>query len=235
METTKLGNLKLYGAGHAAGGAYHNVSIKGEGVVGDGLSAVGCRIYGTGLFLGKAETERLRVLGESECKGDLTAGKINIYGTMKVSGSLQFDRFNLKGQTEIGGNMTGESCDVKGKLSVIGDCETEMFHVTGCVDVSGLLNSGEIKLRLSHDISHVQEIGGTTITVKRRASFFSRKKGKLIADVIEGDRVYLDNTEAAVVRGKEVIIGPGCSIGTIEYENKCECDPHSQIKEKTKL
>lgn len=118
METTKLGNLKLYGAGHAAGGAYHNVSIKGEGVVGEGLSAVGCRIYGTGLFLGKAETERLRVLGESECKGDLTAGKINIYGTMKVSGSLQFDRFNLKGQTEIGGNMTGESCDVKGKLSV---------------------------------------------------------------------------------------------------------------------
>lgn len=55
---------------------------------------------------------------------------------------------------------------------------------------------------------------------------------KLIADVIEGDRVYLENTEAAVVRGKEVIIGPGCSIGTIEYENKYECDPHSQIKEK---
>lgn len=39
METTKLGNLKLYGAGHAAGGAYHHVSIKGEGVVGEGLSA----------------------------------------------------------------------------------------------------------------------------------------------------------------------------------------------------
>lgn len=117
------------------------------------------------------------MLGESECKGDLTAGKINIYGTMKVSGSLQFDRFNLKGQTEIGGNMTGESCDVKGKLSVIGDCETEMFHVTGCVDVSGLLNSGEIKLGLSHDISHVQEIGGTTITVKRRASFLAGRKG----------------------------------------------------------
>lgn len=57
---------------------------------------------------------------------------------------------------------------------------------------------------------------------------------KLIADVIEGDRVYLENTEAAVVRGKEVIIG-GCSIGTIEYANKYECDPHSQIKEKTKL
>ncbi|MBL3649171.1 hypothetical protein ABZM97_05015 [Bacillus vallismortis] len=235
METTKLGNLKLYGAGHAAGGAYHHVSIKGEGVVGEGLSAAGCRIFGTGCFLGKAETDRLRVYGESEFKGDLTAGRINVYGTMKVSGSLQFDRFNLKGLTEIGGNMTGESCDVKGKLSVKGDCETEMFHVTGCVDVSGLLNAGDIKLGLSHDVSYVREIGGTTIIVKRRASFFKRKNTKLIANVIEGDQVYLENTEAAVVRGKEVIIGPGCSIGTIEYKNKYECDHHSKVKEKIKL
>ncbi|NTU27003.1 hypothetical protein HPX95_12520 [Bacillus tequilensis] len=235
MEITKLGNLKLYGAGHAAGGAYHHVSIKGEGVVGEGLSAAGCRIFGTGLFLGKAETERLRVFGESEFKGGLTAGRITIYGTMKVSGSLQFNRFNLKGLTEIHGNMTGESCDVKGKLGVKGNCETEMFHVTGCVDVSGLLNAGDIKLGLGHDVSYVREIGGTSIAVKRRTGLFNRKKVKLIADLIEGDQVYLENTEAAVVRGKEVVIGPGCSIGTIEYKNTCECDQHSKIKEKHKL
>lgn len=53
MEATKLGNLKLYGTGHAAGGAYHHVSIKGKGVIGEGLSAAGCRIFGTGLFSGK--------------------------------------------------------------------------------------------------------------------------------------------------------------------------------------
>ncbi|MEG7381608.1 hypothetical protein V5785_20405 [Bacillus subtilis] len=235
MENTKIGNLKLYGAGHAAGGAYHHVSIKGEGVVSEGLSAAGCRIFGTGCFLGKAETERLRVFGESEFKDNLTAGRINIYGTMKVSGSIQFDRFHLKGLTEICGNMAGALCDVKGKLSVKGNCETERFHVTGCVDVSGLLNAGDIKLELSHDVSHVREIGGTSITVKRRASFFNRKKVKLIADLIEGDQVYLENTEAAVVRGKEVMIGPGCSIGTIEYKNKCECDDHSKVEEKTKI
>lgn len=177
------------------------------------------------------------MFGESEFKDNLTAGRINIYGTMKVSGSLQFDRFNLKGLTEICGNMAGELCDVKGELSVKGNCETERFHVTGCVDVSGLLNAGDIKLELRHDVSHVREIGGASITVKRkrRASFFNRKKVKLIADLIEGDQVYLENTEAAVVRGKEVMIGPGCSIGTIEYKNKCECDDHSKVEEKTKM
>ncbi|MEK5082844.1 hypothetical protein [Bacillus sp. FSL H8-0515] len=235
METTKLGNLKLYGAGHAAGGVYHHVSIKGEGVVGEELSAVSCRILGTGCFLGKAEAERLCVYGESEFKDNLAAGRVTIYGTMKVIGSLQFDRFKLKGLTEIGGNMTGESCDVKGQLSIKGDCETEMFRVTGCINVSGLLNAGDLKLGLSHDVSRVREIGGTSITVKRRAGFFNRRKAKLMADLIEGDQIYLENTEAAVVRGNEVMIGPGCSIGTIEYTNKCKCDHHSKIKETIKL
>lgn len=68
MYIEKNGNLKLYGAGHAAGGAYHRVSIKGEGVVSEGLSAAGCRIFGTGCFLGKAETERLRCLEKVNLK-----------------------------------------------------------------------------------------------------------------------------------------------------------------------
>ncbi|MFK3812128.1 hypothetical protein [Bacillus halotolerans] len=235
METVKLGNLKLYGAGHAAGGAYHHVSIKGEGTVGEGLSAAGCRIYGTGRFLGNAETERLKVFGESEFEGDLTAHKISIYGTMQVRGALHVGRLKLKGLTEIGGNMAGDSCEAKGKLSVKGDCEIESFHITGCVDVTGLLNAGEIDIGLSHDASRVREIGGTSITVKKRARFFTRKKAKLTAELIEGDKIYLENTEAAVVRGKEVVIGPGCKIGTVEFENKCECDQHSKMMKRIKL
>ncbi len=78
-------------------------------------SVMGCLLraaaYSEQAAFSTAETERLRVFGESEFKGNLTAGRINIFGTMKVSGSLQFDRFNLKGLTEISGSMTGESCD----------------------------------------------------------------------------------------------------------------------------
>lgn len=168
METAKLGHLKLYGAGHASVGAYHHVSIEGEGVIGEGLSAAGCRIYGTGRFLGNVETERLKVLGESDFEGDLSAGKISIYGTMQVRGALHVGRLKLKGLTEIGGNMAGDSCEAKGKLSVKGDCEIESFYITGCVDVTGLLNAGEIDIGLSRDASRVREIGGTSITVKKR-------------------------------------------------------------------
>ena len=50
METTKIDSFKMYGAGHASGGSYQNVSIKGEGTVGEGLQSERCRIFGTGLF-----------------------------------------------------------------------------------------------------------------------------------------------------------------------------------------
>lgn len=131
--------------------------------------------------------------------------------------------------------MIGELCDVKGKFSVKGDCEMEMFYVIGCIDVLGLLNVGDIKFGLSYDVSYVWEIGGIVIIVKSCVSFFNWKKVKLIVDVIEGDQVYLENIEVVVVRGKEVIIGLGCSIGIIEYKNICECDYYLNIKEKIKL
>ncbi|MDO3662894.1 hypothetical protein [Bacillus sp. C28GYM-DRY-1] len=71
----------------------------------------------------------------------------------------------------------------------------------------GLLNAGDIKLGLSHDKS-LREIGGTTIIVKRRASFFNRpvesetdcRRHRRIS------RFMWRIARAAVVRGKEVII-----------------------------
>lgn len=86
MEVIKLGNLKLYGIGYVVGGVYYYVSIKGKGVIGEGLFVVGCCIFGIGFFFGKVESEWLCVFGESECKGNLLVGRINIYGIMKVSG-----------------------------------------------------------------------------------------------------------------------------------------------------
>ncbi|MBT2575532.1 hypothetical protein J7E26_16545 [Bacillus sp. ISL-51] len=232
METTKKqSNLKLYGAGHAAGGSYHYVNIKGEGVVGEGLQSERCRIFGTGRFLGDAAVNRFRIFGESEVEGNLSAGAISVFGTMKIGGSLRFREMKLKGLAEISGYAAGDHCDVKGSLTVKGDCETERFHAASCIDVAGLLNAGEIKINLRHDASRVKEIGGTSIAVKRKTGFFKRNEGTLSAELIEGDTIYLENTHAEIVRGKHVEIGPGCKIGKIEYQTSCKRHAQSSVHE----
>ncbi|MES1032979.1 hypothetical protein FOA26_12990 [Bacillus velezensis] len=232
METTKkLSHLKMYGAGHASGGSYQNVSIKGEGTVGEGLQSERCRIFGTGLFLGDAEINRLKIFGEHEVAGDLSARSANVMGTLKVGGSMRFATMRLKGLAEIGGGAAGERCHIKGSLTVSGDCQTELLHVTGCINVAGLLNAGDVNIHLRYDRSRVKEIGGTSITVRRKPGFLKRKAGALSAELIEGDAIYLEYTEADIVRGKHVEIGPGCKIGKIEYQTSCKSHEKSTVQE----
>jgi hypothetical protein len=52
--------------------------------------------------------------------------------------------------------------------------------------------------------------------------------------VIEGDDIYLENTVAEIVRGNSVEIGPGCTIGLVEYANKFSKDKDSTVKKETK-
>lgn len=103
----------MYGAGHAAGGSYQNVSIKGEGTVGEGLRSEQRRIFGTGRFLGDAETNRLKIFGEHEVEGDLSARSANVIGTLKIGGSMRFTRMRLKGLADISGSLCGRAVPYK--------------------------------------------------------------------------------------------------------------------------
>jgi len=65
-----------------------------------------------------------------------------------------------------------------------------------------------------------------TVTVR------SRNTGMLTAESIEGDRVYLESTQADVVRGREVSIGPSCRIRRVEYSQSLQVDPTAEVAER---
>ena len=104
---------------------------------------------------------------------------------------------------------------VTGNISSAGDCNAEIFTVGGGLTIDGLLNADIVKINLYWSCK-VREIGGSEITVKKsgKLSFLGLKlivtpggQNELIANIIEGDSVYLENTTAKVVRGTDVTIG----------------------------
>lgn len=95
----------------------------------------------------------------------------------------------------------------------------------------GIVKRGDVNIHLRYDRSRVKEIGGTSITVRRKPGFLKRKAGALSAELIEGDAIYLEYTEADIVRGKHVEIGPGCKIGKIEYQTSCKSHEKSTVQE----
>ena len=60
-------------------------------------------------------------------------------------------------------------------------------------------------------------------------------KGELTTELIEGDEIYLENTNAKIVRGNNITIGEGCNIGLIEYSGEINISSESIVKEQKKI
>ena len=57
----------------------------------------------------------------------------------------------------------------------------------------------------------------------------------LTADIIEGDLIYLENTNAKIVRGNNVTIGTGCKIELVEYKESFKKDEKSIVDKNNKI
>ena len=57
----------------------------------------------------------------------------------------------------------------------------------------------------------------------------------LEAELIEGEEIDLQATKAGVVRGRNVVIGPGCEIERVEYSGSLMVAPEAKVGEQVKV
>jgi cytoskeletal protein CcmA (bactofilin family) len=228
--------LVINGSGSYPGGKYDKVVIRGEGTIVHDLEGSVFKTYGTSEMAANVKADSMRVFGEAEIQGCLSSKKCLVMGTMSIKGKAEVKELKIRGMMDAGPHLNGEKADIKGSLAVNGDVEFDSFSSIGSFEIKGLLSADTINVRLRHSHSTAEEIGGGKIIVKRKSLLipFIKDEGHLAAKVIEGDHIYLENTEAQIVRGNVVEIGPGCTIGQVEYFDSFSQDKDSTVKVKTK-
>jgi cytoskeletal protein CcmA (bactofilin family) len=111
-----------------------------------------------------------------------------------------------------------------------------------------LLNANKVEVEIN-GFCYAREIGCEEIFVKRAPltpwSFLhklitpflgpKRELDKLTTEVLEGTIINISNTNAKVVRGHDVRLGPGCDIGEVEYSGKLEVDAQAIVGKQTKI
>ncbi len=119
---------------------------------------------------------------------------------------------------------------VVGELYLSGDCQAESIKLNGQLTIAGMLSAEHMTLKIMGP-SEVKEMGGSIISVKsgRMNDLFTGSKSILKAQIIKGDDIELENTEAEIVRGDQIKIGPGCRIGTVEYRSSLQVHPQSEV------
>ena len=221
MDKNKSAELRIHGQGCSSGGKFNTVSIMGEGRIDGDVDCLNLKIYGEGNVDGNVKT----------------ANTASIKGQTTISGNLEANKVKVQGEIEVGGEIFADEAVITGNIHIGGDCNAEVLTLEGGFTIGGLLNADVLKINL-HWKCKVNEIGGSKITVKRdgKLSFLGLKNmftpsghSELVADIIEGDDIYLENTHAKVVRGNNITLGPGCEIALVEYKNDFKQDKEATV------
>lgn len=182
------------------------------------------RLTGDGMLSGDTSCERMACTGTLTIQGDLNGGQLRLTGELSVDGGMRAGSVGGRGEVEVRGSLLAEKLSFTGHLQVGGNCESGSFELAGACSVEGLLSAEQLDISL-YGPCRVKEIGGGRIRVKQSKAAalkrlaFPLQAMSLSADYIEGDEIELAYTEAGLVRGNRVVIGPGCQIGRVEYRD----------------
>lgn len=238
MKEKRFHSIDIGGMGKYAGGEFDRVNISGTGKVEGHLKCNELNVSGMIRINGDLASGKNTISGTARIEGDILGDKMTVSGMLKATGGCSIKEALINGMMKLGKSSKIAVLDNNGSLTVEGNLSGEQLKSDGMIDCSGLLNCEDLEMRLS-GVSHINEIGAATIKVKDShsvagalLSFLVPKKfrtNQLVAEVIEGDNIYLESCEAKVVRGKKVVIGPCCKIDTVEYMDGLEINENSTV------
>jgi len=236
MSFESKNSIHIAGSGISTGGCYDTVVINGSGRITGDMECISFTTNGSSSVEGTIRADRATINGSCRVKDQASGTHYEVNGNMAVESSMSVVKLKTSGTISVHGSLSAEEIESHGNIHVESNCEAERFKLEGAFNIRGLLNADLIEAVLEGN-SSAKEIGGETIRIygkkRERLSWFSRKikYPKLMADTIEGDQVELEYTNASVVRGKSVVIGPGCEIGLVEVEGDYRVSEDAKVEE----
>lgn len=232
---------------------YNDIKILGDGVISEGTFN-NIKIAGSCNIVGDVDANLIKVSGACNSENNIKAEEIKVYGSFNnkgkvfcnklfvVNGAASILKGNFKdlvkvrGELSIKENSSFENIEVLGELKALENFEGNSFYGYGKINIEGLLSADKVEI-ITRDNSEIKEIGGENISIKKNTRkkllgviFNQINKGYVRCNLIEGDNIYLENTICDVIRGENITIGKGCTIGTIEYSNNITVDKDSIVR-----
>ncbi|MCV2270283.1 hypothetical protein [Clostridioides difficile] len=255
----ELSSLRFDGVGKCKGGIFDNVNISGTGKIEGSVKCSKFDSSGSAKVFGTTECNEFFTSGLSKVEGNILASKVEISGLLRCTGNINSVEIDTSG-----------IINVEGYLKANENIDCENINLSGILECNGFLNCEEVNISLN-GISNFNEVGASSINIKKGHGDYCKKfrmlekkhinfekvssnlislgllsirkytESKLFANIIEADEISLENSEVKVVRGKNIKIGKGCYVESLEYSESIEIDEDSivgeikNISEKVKL
>lgn len=235
MKGEETKDLKITGAGQAAGGLYENIRTDGAVKINGDLICTSLISNGSLKVNGSIQGEDCRINGSGIVRGSFSGIRLRVDGSAQVDRDLFMECLEVHGVLKVDGNASAEKTEVFGGIEIDGNAKFEAFKVHGGFKIEGMLYAGTIELMMN-GACRAKEIRGQRVHVRNKLSTRNLLAYlapflavRLTVDVIEGDDIELEGTTARIVRGNSVKIGPGCKIGRVEYKHHYEDNPKAVV------
>lgn len=195
------------------------------------------KIYGSQTFRGDMEAPSVEVLGHLNVRGKLSAARLNLRGECSVAQSCNTQELHSFGSLRTGSLQAGTAA-ASGYISVASSAQADEFRADGAVRIGRLSCTASIHIELGSAcrIRHMTCEGGITIAPSARLlNLPMRPFRKLSCETIEGADIILYKTQADLVCGLNVTLGPGCKIGEVRYRDRLTLHPQSQVGKITQI
>ena len=190
------------------------IRILGSGVVtGNPVKTDEFKVAGSGQVRGPLQCDTAKIAGSCDFDGDVRCSDFRSSGSSRISGSLHAEDVDVSGSLEVAKDVEAADISVSGTMRVDGDVRGHDFHSSGSLRVQGGLKVSDVDIELGGS-SRVGAIEGEDIRVRMTGGFL-RARGDLTADRILGQDVELEGTNARLVQGQDVRIGPHCRVGKV--------------------
>ncbi len=212
-------DYKFSGAGTVPAGEYEAVKVSGSA-----------------RLAGDVRCTSLSVSGSFGGSGSITcSGGVHLSGSASIDGPISAGELKASGAFKCKG-LRGGDLRVAGAARVDGDMEGDSIRVSGSINCSGLVNADRIEIHIEGTCS-AGSMGGSEIGIEAKpcsgglSRFFSKNRcGSMrVAESIEGDNIYLEQVTCPSVIGRNVTIGPGCRIGSVQFSENVEISPDAQV------
>jgi len=239
MTETTRPNMTLNGGGALGAGTYNDIVINGAGTINGDVECANLRVNGAGTAGGNVRATSIVVNGSGSFTKDVQASEMTVNGDSSIALGAGISQLKIKGRMSVGGSLAAHDVDLRGTVKVDGDVSADTFVGEGVFTVGGLLNAGTVHVQLFGPCA-AREIGGEKVTIAQSrkgfadfVAMFSEKR--LRVDTVEADEIWLENTNARVVRGGDVTIGTGCDVTLVEYTGTLNQAPDARVAEARKV
>lgn len=240
MTQSMYNDMNVVGIGTFEGGIYDRVRIDGVAFVNGAIQCERLSCNGTGKLKGIVTAKSIDVNGMASFGSHVHGQQTKVCGRATVDGELIGERLEVEGSVSVSTQCEFKTIDVRGRLSVDHDLRTEQFHTKGSFRVGNQLSAGLVHVDLNGKCEaremRAQKIEVVLGNFKKHSLLGAMFKTFghepiLEAAHIEGESIKLEHTNASLVRGQQVIIGPGCQIRRVEYSTDIYIDPSSIVHE----